>query len=120
MLCWSASLDATQKISLENTTWSLTRLAARALDKKEHSPGLRLDEKERRAFGFAGCNEFSARYRLSRSTITFERITYTRKRCVDPYLTTVEDEYLAALKRVRSWRVQGTTLSCATPPAARF
>ena len=70
-----------------------------------------MDSSEGRAFGFAGCNEFSARYRTTARELTFQQVTYTRKRCPDPVVMRVEDAYLAALPRVRSWRLQGRTLS---------
>lgn len=108
---FAMTMQSAQKIAIENTHWSLTSVSEGALDAKHTSARLMLDSKEGRAFGFAGCNNFSAPYRLSRSALTFQRITSTRKGCVDADLAKVEDAYLAALKRVRSWRIQATTLS---------
>jgi heat shock protein HslJ len=98
-------------MTLENSEWLLSSVSGRAVEKKERPARLMLDSKQGRAFGFAGCNEFSARYRASSEALTFTRITYTRKGCADADLAKLEDAYLAALSDVRSWMIKGTTLS---------
>ena len=118
VLAWAAlwfasatSLGSAQKIALENTAWTLTIVSGRALDASNRTVQLKLDSTQKRAYGFAGCNNFSGRYGLSRSALTFSDVASTRKGCIDPALAKVEYAYLAALSRVRSWRIRGTTLT---------
>ena len=112
VLCISPpTVASAQPGRIENTPWALTAVVGTAKDARRASAGLLLDSSEGRAYGSAGCNEFSARYRITARELTFRRITYTRKRCPDPDVMKLEDAYLAALPRVRSWRLQGTALS---------
>jgi heat shock protein HslJ len=109
-ICPLAMLSA-QPVTIENTRWALTAVVGVVRDARQVSAGLLLDSSEGRAYGSAGCNDFSARYRITARQIAFQRVSATRKRCPDPEAMKVEDAYLAALRRVQTWRLQGTTLS---------
>ena len=104
------AIASAQPLRIENTRWALTAVIGVVRDARETSAGMLLEAAEGRAYGSAGCNDFSARYRITARELTFQRVTSTRKRCPDPEVMKVEDAYLAALRRVRSWRLQGATL----------
>ena len=97
--------------TLENTRWALTSVAKSQVGTMRGDPHLVLEPQTSRASGFAGCNQFTARYHLSRRSLTFSRISSTRKGCLDPGERRIEDAFLSALGQVRSWRIAGTTLT---------
>lgn len=96
--------------TVENTQWTLTRLANRPFKPLRRQPFLLLDSATRRVSGFAGCNEFAGRYMLSDRRLTFQRISYTRKACLETVEASVESRFFEALSRVRYWRVDGAQL----------
>ena len=103
-------LPFAQRIALEDIEWTVTRVPGITIKVKEHRPRLVLDSKEARAYGFTGCNEFSARYRQADRSLTFQRITHTRKGCLGTAAARTETALLNALSEVRSWRIEGSTL----------
>jgi Heat shock protein len=100
-----------EQATLEGSAWLLTRVNGQSIGKLAQTPRLALDKSSGLASGFAGCNDFSARYASKGANVTFSRVTYTRKRCVDPLGTKAEDAFLRLLPQVRSWRIRGATLS---------
>ena len=54
--------------------------------------------------GFAGCNTYTASYKLDGSTITFGTPSVTRKQCGD-LATAVEANFLAAMGQVTTWKL---------------
>jgi heat shock protein HslJ len=101
----------TQTDPLEGTTWRVITVAGQPVQESPGAPYLALDANSRRASGFTGCNDFAARYRLDGRRLTFDRITHTRKGCVDRAMTKIEAAFLDALPGVRSWRIQAMTLT---------
>jgi heat shock protein HslJ len=98
------------KPTLENTHWALTRVAKDRVGTMRREPHLVLESKNSRASGFAGCNQFTARYQLSGRRLAFSRISYTRMACLDPRESRIEKAFLSALEHVRTWRIDGSTL----------
>jgi heat shock protein HslJ len=64
-------------------------------------PTLRLDSKEGRASGFAGCNRFSGSYQLAGDRLTFGPLLSTKMACERGM--DVEAAYLDALAKTGSW-----------------
>jgi heat shock protein HslJ len=64
-------------------------------------PSLRLDSKEGRASGFAGCNRFSGSYQLAGDRLTFGPLLSTKMACERGM--DVEAAYLDALAKTGSW-----------------
>ena len=73
-----------------------------------HPPTLRLDSKEVRASGFAGCNRFSGAYQLAGARLAFGALVSTRMAC--EHGMGVEGRYLDALGRVTGWSVESGEL----------
>jgi len=57
---------------------------------------------EQYATGFAGCNNWSARYQLGGKNLTLSNISSTRKLCA-PALMEQEQRFLSALTQVQYW-----------------
>jgi heat shock protein HslJ len=81
---------------------------------------IRFESADSRAGGFAGCNQFSARYVLSGDSLSFEPAISTKMLCPDAM--DVETSFLGALERVTGYEATETTLTllAASEPVARF
>jgi heat shock protein HslJ len=61
--------------------------------------------------GFAGCNDYTATYKTSGSDgLTITEVATTRKAC-DESKSALEAQYTAALEKVASYSISGTTLT---------
>ncbi|GMU80060.1 MAG: hypothetical protein AMXMBFR46_28470 [Acidimicrobiia bacterium] len=63
-----------------------------------------------RVSGHSGCNRYSAAYEVRGRSLTLSPVAGTRMAC-EPPASTVEDEYLARLERVRSFAIAGDRLT---------
>lgn len=72
-------------------------------------PFLKFDPKEKRAAGFAGCNNFFGDYTLEGATLRIGPLASTRRACPDLEMS-LEKAFLAVLEKTRSWRIDGDTL----------
>ena len=110
------AVNASSDLSdLENVEWTLTELEGAAIAATSRpAPTLKLASKDRRASGFAGCNQYTGGYELVGERLRFNAIATTRMACPDP---TPEAALLKALGDTASWKVAGRTLelSDATP-----
>jgi heat shock protein HslJ len=109
--------------------WSLAELGARTDPQGAggRPATLRLDSKEGRASGFAGCNRFSGAYTLAGDRLSFGPILSTRMACERGM--DLELAYLEALAKVASFAVSdgelalrgrdGTALRFRAAPAGR-
>lgn len=81
---------------------------------------LRFDSAEARAGGFAGCNRYSAAYRTSGDSVSFEAPIATKMFCEGSM--DVETALLGALERVRRFEVTDSTLTLYSEdgPVAQF
>ena len=94
---------------LQNTDWTLTHLQGKPvrLGEGRATPSLRLATNASRFSGSGGCNTFMGTYELRASSITFGPAASTRMTC--PAMD-LETRYVAALGRVKTWRMAGTAL----------
>jgi heat shock protein HslJ len=61
--------------------------------------------------GFAGCNQYNAKYETSGSDgLTITNVATTRKACAEEAMT-LESQYTAALAKVATYSISGTTLT---------
>ena len=81
---------------------------------------IRFDSVGTRAAGHAGCNQFSAGYRLSGDSLWFEPAMATKMMCPDAMA--VETALFVALERVTRYEATDSTLTLLDPsgPLARF
>jgi len=59
--------------------------------------------------GFSGCNTYMTSYEVDGDTMTIGDLAGTLIACDDP-TTAVETDYLASLKSVRTWTIEGDHL----------
>ena len=95
--------------TLEGTHWRLASLDGQAVPTPAgvREVYLMLDAAQRRASGFAGCNQFVSGYTQSGASLRFERPAATMMAC--PALAQ-EQAYLNALNATAAWRVSGERL----------
>ena len=96
-------------LPLEGTNWRLASLGGQAVPTPAgvREVYLVLDGAQRRASGFAGCNQFFAGYTLSGTSLRFERPGATLMAC--PAMAQ-EQSYLNALATIWSGRMAGERL----------
>jgi heat shock protein HslJ len=106
LLAFLGSLAAARQADplLHNTDWTLTHLQGKPIAVKDGqaAPGLRLATNASRFSGSAGCNKYMGTYVLRGSGISFGPAATTRMTC--PAID-LETRYLAALARVKTWRI---------------
>jgi putative lipoprotein len=96
--------------TLVDRDWALAALGEPAgpIGPAARPPTLRLDSKEARASGFAGCNRFSGGYELAGARLTLGPLLSTKMACERGM--DVERRYLDALGKVDAWRVEAGEL----------
>jgi copper homeostasis protein (lipoprotein) len=94
---------------IESSRWRPTRIGDRAVRvaANEHEPWIVLDPQTKRVSGSGGCNHLSGSYETSEGALRFGPLASTQSAC--PSLET-ETALLAALERVRRYRVFGRIL----------
>lgn len=68
-----------------------------------------LHQEASRLAGNSGCNKLMGSYRVVSERITFSQVATTKMACPAPQMKT-EQAFLAALKQVTAWSVNGATL----------
>ncbi|MEJ1972519.1 MAG: META domain-containing protein [Lacunisphaera sp.] len=106
--------------SLPNTVWKLVELNHEAVA-AGHLPALVFETEGMRVHGRAGVNSFTGTYTLAGSVLGFGPLAVT-KMAGEPRQMEVERDFLAALGRVTSWRIDGNLLifSAGKDEFARF
>jgi heat shock protein HslJ len=106
-----ASTPAAQARSIENRDWDLV-----AIGERDHPLGgggkpatLRFDTTEHRASGNAGCNRYSASYRLSGDSLSFGPAMSTKMACADGM--ELESAWLGAIAQLVTWSATDSTLT---------
>jgi putative lipoprotein len=96
--------------ALGETYWKLTRLGETTVRvaPNQREASLVVHPGEGQVAGSAGCNRFSGPCTVDGSTLTFGNLASTRMACADGM--DQEAAFLAALARVRSWRIAGDRL----------
>ena len=95
----------------EGVEWRLLKLgdAAAPTLPGNRQPSLLLDPSQKKASGFAGCNNFFGSCELAGATLKFGPFGATRMACAEMD-TTVETKYLEALSRTRGWKIDAGEL----------
>ena len=108
--------------SLEGTSWRLVAfledkevegMAAPLVAVTEPLPGtqLTIEFEDGMVSGSAGCNTYSAQYRLDGPALTLEGLAFTEMDCLDPAgVIDQEQRYLCALRVVTGYRITGHQL----------
>jgi heat shock protein HslJ len=96
--------------TLADRDWALVALGdpPAPIGATAHPPTLRLDSKDTRASGFAGCNRFSGSFELAGARLTFGPLLSTKMACERGM--DVEQRYLDALGKVDAWSVESGEL----------
>jgi heat shock protein HslJ len=68
-------------------------------------PFILLDQPQKKASGFAGCNTFFGSYTLDGASLKFRQVGSTRMACPDPEAG-LEAEFFNALDKVRGWKIK--------------
>jgi heat shock protein HslJ len=97
-------------VPLEKTDWRLVRLGGAAVTAADpqRAPNLVLDATSHRVSGSGGCNRLSGGYELEGEHLKFSRMASTMMAC--PSGMETEQRFLAALGRVKKWKVVGRQL----------
>ncbi|HEY0703596.1 MAG TPA: YbaY family lipoprotein [Candidatus Acidoferrales bacterium] len=106
----AASANTSRGLRLEDTTWKLTRLGAQdvAASENQRVPYIVLDSSNKRVSGSGGCNRLNGSYTLDKQTIHFGPIASTMMAC--PSGMDLEGNFLHALDKSHSWKIQGNEL----------
>lgn len=95
---------------LEGTSWTLVELNGAPVPAGPRTPTLTFGRDDGRASGTAGCNQFSAGYTRSGSSLRFSAPVSTRMACVEEGVMRREADYLNALQATEQYQVSGSTL----------
>lgn len=97
--------------SLSNTYWKLVKLDGAPIVNQDNfrEAYMVLHFDAMRLAGATGCNNLLGSYRVEKERITFNRIATTKMVCPTIQMKN-ERNFLAALKQVRAWSVDGATL----------
>ena len=108
--------------SITDVDWELSAIEGRAspLGAGGRPVTLRLDAAASRAAGFAGCNRYSAPYRIHGDSLSFGPAISTKMACTDGM--ELERRFLVALPVFTTWRRADSTLTLSGPsgPLAQF
>lgn len=100
--------SAAQGGSVENIEWTLVELNGKAEIEAMKTPQIRLDSKEKRAAGVAGCNRFFGAYKLDGGNLSFSQMGATRMMC--PTGMDIERDFLKALELAKTFKLNGGKL----------
>ncbi|MBT2773748.1 META domain-containing protein [Halomonas sp. ISL-60] len=105
------SASATLDEPLVNTYWKLTRLNGAPVVTHENvrEAHLVLHQDASRLAGATGCNTLMGSYLLENEHIEFSQIASTKMACPTTQMKT-ESDFLASLKQVTAWHVDGAML----------
>lgn len=107
----SQKFSASQDEPLINTYWKLLRLDGTPVVTHENfrEAHLVLHQDASRLAGATGCNTLTGSYRVEKEHVAFGQVASTKMACPTSQMKT-ERDFLAALKQVTAWRVNGATL----------
>lgn len=96
---------------LINTYWKLVTLDGEPVVTRENfrESHLVLHQDASRLAGATGCNTLMGSYRVENEQITFNKIASTKMACSTAQMNN-EQDFLAALKQVTTWNVDGAML----------
>jgi heat shock protein HslJ len=104
-------MSAPAAAGIEGTKWLLTEVSSApvSLMAGEKQPHILLDPAQKKASGFAGCNNFFAGYEIDGAALKFGPAGSTRMACPD-LETGLETEFLKALDKTRGWEIRNNVL----------
>lgn len=96
---------------IEDTKWQLVELSNEPVSPLagEKRPHILLDSTQKKATGFAGCNNFFGGYDIDEDALTFGPVGSTRMACPDLQLS-LETEFLSALDQTNQWKIESEVL----------
>ena len=113
MASLSFSCTTAQKIKTENTsslfagTFIVTHLEGKALEGKDLN--IKIDDRNSKISGFAGCNTYSAGYSTAENTVTFSHIISTKVLCDDDSMEK-ERQFLNIFTTTKEFSIKDDTL----------
>jgi heat shock protein HslJ len=95
---------------LEKTDWRLIRLGGETVSAADpqRGPSLVFDPATHRVSGSGGCNRLTGGYEVKGEELKFGQMASTRMACVSGMET--EQKFLAALEKVKKWKIAGRQL----------
>lgn len=96
---------------IEDIKWQLVELSNEPVSPLagEKRPYILLDSTQKKATGFAGCNNFFGGYEIDENALTFGPIGSTRMACPDLQLS-LETEFLNVLGQTNQWEIKNDVL----------
>jgi heat shock protein HslJ len=96
---------------IEDTKWQLVELSNESVSPLagEKRPHILLDSTQKKATGFAGCNNFFGGYEIDEDALTFGPVGSTRMTCPDLQLN-LETAFFNALAQTNKWEINNEAL----------
>lgn len=96
---------------VEGTKWILTEVSGAPVSTPagENQPHIMFDPAQKRATGFAGCNNFFGSYEIAGASLKFGPLGSTRMSCPDLQFS-LETEFLEALDKTGGWQIKDNML----------
>jgi heat shock protein HslJ len=106
-----AGLAVPAASGIEDTKWQLVEVSNEPVSPLagEKRPHILLDSAQKKATGFAGCNNFFGNYEIDGVALKFGPIGSTRMSCPDLQLS-LETEFLSALDQTSEWEIKDDVL----------
>ena len=106
-----AGLTVPAVAGIEDTKWQLVEVGSEpvSLLDGEKQPHIMLDSTQKKASGFAGCNNFFGGYELDSASLKFGPVGSTRMFCPDLQLS-LETEVFKALDQTSGWEIKDDVL----------
>ncbi|MDH4185726.1 MAG: META domain-containing protein [Nitrospira sp.] len=98
-------------IGSEGIEWRLVEVGGEPVSPlaNEKQPYIMFDPAQKRATGFAGCNNSFGSYELDGASLKFGSVGSTRRACPDME-TGLETEFFKALEKTRGWKIRDGNL----------
>lgn len=106
-----AIMSAPVAAGIEDTKWRLIEVSGTPVSPMvgEKQPHIMLDQAQKKASGFAGCNNFFAAYEIDGAALKFGPAGSTRMACPDLEIG-LETEFLTALDKTVGWEIRDNVL----------
>lgn len=102
------SACSTQKEANLSGEWVLKNLFDQDAAALKKPITLTFDSKEKKASGFAGCNQYFSKFSVTNSDIKFTDTGSTKMFCEETMAT--EMKFMTALEQVQTFKLEGNTL----------
>jgi heat shock protein HslJ len=107
----SADVAMPATANIEDTKWQLVEVSNESISPLagEKRPHILLDSSQKKATGFAGCNNFFGSYEIDDIALKFGPLGSTRMSCPDLQLS-LETEVFKALDKTSGWEIKDDVL----------